>query len=291
MTDDDFTQFGKAMNLIKLRKHEHQDRGDIFSRSKHHAHVDVGLPGYDDFAHMHHHSRGGHNSANFLPFHRWFLIYLEQQLQVAAANCSLTIPYWNWAMDTNRLDKSDVWTDRRYGTLSEGCVSTGFAAGWHWTSMKGNTSCLRRAPTAEINGVLPSWKEVTSELHSHSSFTALHELVENTWHNPLHCLIGGQMCSMDSPVDPSFYLHHAFIDRMWFWWQRKLSHMEADCAGCTNFEVHETDFDTDGEVPAEVWASHFDHSRGCYPVPKNHPRYCLRYLSEVELPRIADAAA
>jgi tyrosinase len=37
-------------------------------------------------------------------------------------------------------------------------------------------------------------------------------------HNPVHDLIGGAMATMQSPLDPIFYLHHANIDRLTHAW-------------------------------------------------------------------------
>lgn len=290
-SNEDFRIFGEAMNLVKKRSHPHKKHtGALFpwEKTTTEAPVVTGPPGYDDFALMHHHSQGGHNNANFLPFHRWFLLYIEQQMQQATGNCSIILPYWNWAMDANRIDKSEVWTPERFGTLKEGCVDDGFAAGWHWTSMEGREACLKRRPTHGLNGVLPTWTQVTSELLKYQSFGGLHSLVEDTWHNPLHCLIGGQMCSMDSPVDPSFFLHHAQIDRMWYFWQRKLPQMENDCSGCTHWEISGTDFDTDGPQQAQDWATSFNEELGCYPVPASNPQWCISYEEEHRLPKILE---
>lgn len=288
-SNDDFKIFGEALNMVKKRSHPHKGHAGIqfpWDKTTTEAPVVTGPPGYDDFALMHHHSQNAHNNPNFLPFHRWFLLYIEQQMQHAAVNCSIVLPYWNWAMDAHRIDKAAPFTSERFGTLKEGCVDDGFAAGWHWTSMEGHDACLRRKPTEGLNGVLPDWAEVTSELLKYPSFGGLHSLVEDTWHNPLHCLIGGQMCSMDSPVDPSFFLHHAQIDRMWYFWQRNLPHMEQDCSGCSHWSITGTDFDTENPMNAKEWASKFDEKLQCYPVPANDPQWCISYEEEHRLPEI-----
>jgi tyrosinase len=38
-------------------------------------------------------------------------------------------------------------------------------------------------------------------------------------HNLVHVWDGGFMNSMESPLDPIFWLHHSFVDRIWFEWQ------------------------------------------------------------------------
>ena len=39
-------------------------------------------------------------------------------------------------------------------------------------------------------------------------------------HNRVHVWVGGQMGTGVSPNDPVFWLHHAFIDKLWADWQR-----------------------------------------------------------------------
>ncbi len=38
-------------------------------------------------------------------------------------------------------------------------------------------------------------------------------------HNRVHLWVGGNMVPMTSPDDPVFYLHHAFVDKVWADWQ------------------------------------------------------------------------
>lgn len=42
-------------------------------------------------------------------------------------------------------------------------------------------------------------------------------------HGIVHNNIGGDMASMASPNDPIFFLHHAFMDRLWARWQARSS--------------------------------------------------------------------
>jgi hypothetical protein len=39
-------------------------------------------------------------------------------------------------------------------------------------------------------------------------------------HNSVHVSVGGQMGTASSPSDPIFWLHHAFIDKIWADWQK-----------------------------------------------------------------------
>jgi tyrosinase len=44
------------------------------------------------------------------------------------------------------------------------------------------------------------------------------ERFETRPHNPVHNLIGGSMATMQSPLDPIFFLHHCNVDRLWHAW-------------------------------------------------------------------------
>lgn len=46
-------------------------------------------------------------------------------------------------------------------------------------------------------------------------------------HDTLHCNVGGTMCNQYSANAPEFFLHHAFIDKIWADWQEKgTEHMD-----------------------------------------------------------------
>lgn len=47
-------------------------------------------------------------------------------------------------------------------------------------------------------------------------------------HDTVHCRVGGTMCAHNSANAPEFFLHHAFIDKIWADWQEKsTSHLYA----------------------------------------------------------------
>lgn len=82
---------------------------------------------YDQYVHWHHHvmvptvlpdepkdagyRNGAHLGPAFLPWHREFLLQLEDDLQ--AIDPSVTIPYWDWAADAARKDArtASIWQD------------------------------------------------------------------------------------------------------------------------------------------------------------------------------------
>ncbi|MEU0358998.1 tyrosinase MelC2 [Streptomyces cyaneofuscatus] len=179
--------------------------------------------------------RVGHRSPSFLPWHRRFLIQFEQALQ--AIDPAVALPYWDWTAD--RTASASLWapgflggTGRsRDGQVTEGpfAVSGGR---WPVTVTVDGRGFLRRAlgsgvpqlPTrAEVDSVLAMPTYDTAPWNSASDGFRNH--LEG-WrgvnlHNRVHVWVGGQMATGASPNDPVFWLHHAFIDRLWAQWQAR----------------------------------------------------------------------
>jgi len=54
------------------------------------------------------------------------------------------------------------------------------------------------------------------------------EMMENYFHNSMHCVVGGIMCGPLSPYDPIFWLHHAQVDKIWKDWQDQHLDVESE---------------------------------------------------------------
>ncbi|MBT2399831.1 tyrosinase family protein [Streptomyces sp. ISL-100] len=179
--------------------------------------------------------RVGHRSPSFLPWHRRFLIQFEQALQTV--NPDVALPYWDWTVD--RSPTSSLWAADFLGGTGrsrDGQVSDGaFAATsgkWPVSVRVDGRGFLRRAlgsggqqlPTrAEVDSVLAMPTYDTTPWNSASDGFRNH--LEG-WrgvnlHNRVHVWVGGQMATGVSPNDPVFWLHHAFIDRLWAQWQAR----------------------------------------------------------------------
>jgi tyrosinase len=139
------------------------------------------------------HTMGGHDGRNFLTWHREYLAKLEARL--ATVNPLVTIPYWDWVNDRaippELSDPADLaaWGITRGATFNGAALPSG----------------------AWINSVLATG--VTPP-----DFTAFSGALESP-HNTVHVLVGGTMQTATSPADPLFWLHHAFIDKLWADWQ------------------------------------------------------------------------
>ncbi|MEU1338548.1 tyrosinase family protein [Streptomyces sp. NPDC005827] len=199
---------------------------------------------YDDFVRTHNafimsdtddSERTGHRSPSFLPWHRRFLLDFEQALQ--AVDPSVALPYWDWS--TDRTVRAALWgPDFLGGTgrSSDGRVTDGpFAAsGGNWpvnVRVDGRTylrralgTSVRELPTrAEVDSVLnmatydmAPWNSASDGFRNH-----LEGWRGVNLHNRVHVWVGGQMATGVSPNDPVFWLHHAFVDKLWAEWQRR----------------------------------------------------------------------
>ncbi|MEV5970474.1 tyrosinase family protein [Streptomyces sp. NPDC051921] len=179
--------------------------------------------------------RVGHRSPSFLPWHRRFLIEFEQALQ--SVDAAVTLPYWDWTAD--RTSRSSLWAPDFLGGTGrarDGQVIDGAFArtGNRWTVnvRVDGRDYLRRdlgaggrqLPTrAEVDSVLAMETYDTAPWNSSSDGFRNH--LEG-WrgvnlHNRVHVWVGGQMATGVSPNDPVFWLHHAFVDKLWADWQAR----------------------------------------------------------------------
>lgn len=132
---------------------------------------------------------------NFLPWHREYLWRMENRLRILAP--SVTLPYWDWTVDraipAPLAHASDLtaWGITRSPQFGVGQLPTG----------------------AMINSVLTAG---VSPPDFRTFQTALEDL-----HNDVHNAVGGTMGTERSPADPLFWIHHAFVDKLWARWENQ----------------------------------------------------------------------
>jgi len=186
----------------------------------------------------------------FLPYHRRTMHKLEMGLQVAGNDCDIALPYWNWGLNAGPEARRQIFSDVYMGGTS-GCIEGGLPGGWHYPA---NTETF---PESFLNQMREkTQKKLMDDQNSCVSRTVkdkpnfdhyqqLMILVENSEgdymhfcgeieraHNALHGYIGGNMAARvdkHSPSDPMFYIHHNFIDSIWFTWQLTFPDHASDC--------------------------------------------------------------
>ncbi|KAE8140114.1 hypothetical protein BDV38DRAFT_280578 [Aspergillus pseudotamarii] len=224
---------------------------------------------WDDFVATHiNYTNTIHFNGLLLPWHRQF-VYLWEKTLREECGYNGSVPYWNWALDTDNLLESPVF-DGSATSLSGngafdpdepgpctpggicfprgtggGCVESGPfkdfevhlgpfpsalvksygaipADAWDY-----NPRCLHRnlhtPMLAALNNqtVIDRMQATTNIVDWLAVMSPSDPRVSNP-HSGGHGSVGGAMHDFfASPQDPSFMLHHAFIDRLWAQWQEQ----------------------------------------------------------------------
>ncbi|MDQ1045692.1 tyrosinase family protein [Streptomyces sp. V4I2] len=188
--------------------------------------------------------RVAHMAPSFLPWHRRFLLDLENTLR--RVDESVTLPYWDWTR--NRTLTAVPWTvDLLGGTgrRSDRQVMSGPFAYRHgrWTIKVGVTDTeylMRDLGRSRDPLALPTARDLEKALKDpvydtapwgSTSAKGFRNKLEGwgrgsgpaSWltHNRVHRWVGGHMVSGASVNDPAFWMHHAFVDLLWSRWQRR----------------------------------------------------------------------
>lgn len=153
-----------------------------------------------------HKTRCPHSNWWFLPWHRAYLLYFEQICRDLSNKKDFALPYWDWSTD-NKIPgpflnaNSPLFQPKRVHNEVE----------VERTSRKGVIEPLvLEKPDFVVMGSGPA-----SQLKGEGTSGALERP-----HNHVHRQIGGVMADPDTAaLDPVFWVHHAFIDRVWAEWQ------------------------------------------------------------------------
>ncbi|KAK4943931.1 hypothetical protein LTR10_016647 [Elasticomyces elasticus] len=201
---------------------------------------------YTDFPFIH--ARIGyrtHNSAPFLPWHRYFLHLYETALR---EKCGYTggLVYWDWTLDAADLTKSPVF-DPETGFGGDGdsdlpitlgrsgrCVTNGpFGAGpdgvgvWgQFYDVKFLPHCLSRGfrddqgNLGTIDGSTVTAESIGEvlDIEGYEDFVTT---LEGRVHDAIPFGVAGDFETFTAPYDPLFYLHHTQLDRLWYIWQQR----------------------------------------------------------------------
>jgi tyrosinase len=182
-----------------------------------------------------------HGGPVFLPWHRLYLLRLEQQIQRTSNNPDAGLPYWDWAVAGGDLPADAqlthaLWTDAFLGP-PRGRVTTGPLAG-HRIRIEERVDGLWSIPPRPIERAaatevptLPRSTEVRAALDNPDydrppwdTTVISHRNVLEGWpdgpqlHNRVHVWVGGDMLPGTSPNDPVFFLNHCNVDRIWESW-------------------------------------------------------------------------
>jgi tyrosinase len=207
-----------------------------------------GLSIYDFFVAWHHQSmmlftpptqrdrNAAHSGPSFLPWHRYYLLRFEGYLRTAVGDPEFRLPYWDWAADAalSNPRQSRIWAGTALGRFTNSRLWQVRVA----PAERGLTRLQRPRPLQRAlgsQGALPTREAIRTVLRDQTLYDAppyssasngFRNYVEG-WegpariHNSVHVWVGGDMTDSTSPNDPTFFLHHCNVDRIWHAWQRR----------------------------------------------------------------------
>jgi tyrosinase len=155
-----------------------------------------------------------HGNWWFLPWHRAYLHYFELACQDVLRDTTFRLPYWDWTRYPRipgpfLASQSTLWDDTRD---NDGNIELG-------------TEIVGLGVVQKVVGA-SNWNDVFSGATptDKQRLRTATGVFEGTPHNGVHSIIGGDMGSLMSPLDPIFWLHHCNIDRIWVSWSRISGH-------------------------------------------------------------------
>ncbi|XP_078514931.1 tyrosinase-like [Lissotriton helveticus] len=193
----------------------------------------------------------------FLTWHRWYLVFMEREIQIITGDDTFTMPYYDWSRDGKRCE---ICTDEFMGKSDSQGVLTSSSYFANWKSIcsgyyfdykycsVAEDGCkmepLQRSPGADPSiPSLPTVKDVEDTLkwdqydtppYDTSANNSFRNVLEGfmspsdgvteqlSMHSLVRLFMGGSM-SQDTicSADPLFLLHHAYIDKLFETWIQK----------------------------------------------------------------------
>ncbi|PVH96203.1 Di-copper centre-containing protein [Periconia macrospinosa] len=166
-----------------------------------------------------------HNVGAFLPFHRYYLTAHEHLIRT---ECGYTgrMPYWDEFAAIGRMYDTDMFDDQYFGgngtddgtyrvidgqfaNLTLRWIGDGSVKDHKLTRMN-DEGALNKTDQKNID-----------KCNAITNYTSAWECWSSGPHGAGHEAIGGIMVDGTlSPGDPLFYLHHSYLDKLWWEWQK-----------------------------------------------------------------------
>ncbi|KAI1097179.1 Di-copper centre-containing protein [Jackrogersella minutella] len=165
-----------------------------------------------------------HGVGAFLPFHRYFMAVHEHLLR---AECNYTgpLPYWDEPADIGNISGSPLFDVETgfggNGTGTGGCVANGPFANFT-LRFKDDLSIDEYCLSRYLNNraLSQAGKEAVDLCIAKETYVDAWNCLEGRPHGAGHGAVMGTMINpFTSPGDPIFYLHHGYLDKLWWDWQ------------------------------------------------------------------------
>lgn len=161
----------------------------------------------------------------FLPWHRWYLLKIENFLR--QLDCRITIPYYQWTTPAQPFQTDNprsVWSSGPEGLGGNGvppdwCVKTGVFREGNWAlPINKGGGCLKR----NFNFSCGLYDDDYLNNTLQDNFTMFESIIREKLHNDFHDCVGELMHEHNTAGNtPEFLLHHSFIDKIWNHYQSK----------------------------------------------------------------------
>ncbi|KAK6586432.1 hypothetical protein PZA11_001489 [Diplocarpon coronariae] len=170
-----------------------------------------------------------HYTTQFLPWHRLQLHAYESVLK-NECNYTGTIPFWDEAIDaaSGNFFQSDMWSDQYFGgngSSVDNCVRTGPFANrtLHIGPLLQTTDYCFARKFNQTKGLSYGARANVDACYEYGAtdFQSFHKCMAYLPHIAGHQATAGVMTDINSsPGDPVFYLHHNYLDRLYWQWQQ-----------------------------------------------------------------------
>jgi tyrosinase len=137
-----------------------------------------------------------HTNDRLLPWHRVFLLQLENAMR--AIHPDVSIPYWDWTK------------------AGEESIPAWLVSVTPTVTTPTRTIVVTRSPGSSADLAM-----IASNVPSIMGMTDFENFASNMngVHGSVHIWVGGTMASVStSPADPIFWMHHANLDFLWWRW-------------------------------------------------------------------------
>lgn len=197
-----------------------------------------------------------HGNDYFLPWHRWYVLRIESAVRdLGGKFACFSMPYWDWTLDAGREAQSPIWDI--FGPMGKKndsfCMREGPFA--EWKNSKGG--CLKRIGSDSYRFFSPA--EVLDLIMGKEELVGgFRPAFEAGAHSRPHLFIGGAMNSFASPDDPIFWLHHAFVDKVWTMWQDCHNILDPADITATDFKPDQVDVElayAPGVTARSMWST------------------------------------
>ncbi|SPO07087.1 uncharacterized protein DNG_09781 [Cephalotrichum gorgonifer] len=165
-----------------------------------------------------------HGVGAFLPFHR-LLMHAHETYLRELCGYEGTQPYWDETFEAGKFSTSPIFDTvvgfGGNGVGDEGCIADGPFAGYNNSLGPGyliTDHCITRFVSDATS--MSAQQQYLDACYEKQTFVEAWPCIEGRPHGAGHGGVGGLMLDpIASPGDPIFYLHHTWLDKVFWDWQ------------------------------------------------------------------------